>query len=383
MKLVFLYPNLTQKAGTERVLIDKVNYLADNCGYDIVLLTYEHGSHPIGYPISPMVKHIDFNIRFHLLYKQNRISRLLKKVKLTKTLQERYNSFIEEFRPDIVTTVTYYVEALRIVTNCPTKYKRILESHVDKNFLLNNDPTMKKDIITRMRLFFETWGVNHYATKFDLLVALTTQDANNWAALLKTTIITNMIHINLNRKYSDLKNKRIIFAGRYSKEKGISDLYRIWELVFQKHPDWHLDLYGSGPLQNILKDKAKELNMNIHVNDSTDNIFDKYQESSIFVLCSIFEAFGLVIPEAMSCKLPVVSFDCPFGPRQIIINGKNGFLIPKRDIQLFATRINDLIESEELRKKMGEEAVLTAQRFSAEQIIPQWTNLYENLCLTS
>lgn len=381
MKLVFVYPNLTQKAGTERVIIDKVNYLAEKHGYEIALLTYEHGSHPIGYPISPKVIHIDFNIRFHLLYKYNRISRLVKKVKQIKTLQKQYNAFIEEFCPDIVTTVTYYVEALRIVSKCPTKYKRILESHVDRNFLLSNDPTTKKDIITRMRLLYESWGVNHYAKKFDLLVALTQQDADNWSKFLKTTVITNMIHTNVNRKYSDLKNKRIIFAGRYSKEKGLSELYKIWELVYQDHSDWHLDLYGSGPLHDTLEAKAKELNMNIHVNESSNNIFEKYQESSIFVLCSVFEAFGLVIPEAMSCRLPVVSFDCPFGPRQIITDGKDGFLIPNRDVHLFATRLFELIESEELRKNMGEEAVLTAQRFSAEHIIPQWTSLYEKLRL--
>lgn len=383
MRLVFVYPNLTQKAGTERVIIDKVNYLAEKHGYEIVLLTYEHGGHPIGFPISPKVKHIDLYIRYHILYKFNRISRLFKIIGLNKKLQKRYNAFIMDFRPDIVTTVTYYVEALRIVSKCPARYKRVLESHVDRRFLLCNDPTTRKDIITKTRLIYESWRVNLYARKFDILVALTQQDANNWARTLKTTVITNMTHTNKKGTYSELKNKRVIFAGRYSKEKGILDLYKIWKIVYQKHPDWQLDLYGSGPLRKTLETKARELNMNINVNESTDNIFEKYRESSIFVLCSVFEAFGLVIPEAMSCGLPVVSFDCPFGPSHIITDTKDGFLIPNRDITLFAQRICDLIESKELRLKIGQEAIITAKRYAPELIIRQWNDLYKNLTLNT
>ena len=380
MKLVFLYPNLTQKAGTERVCIDKLNYLADHAGYDIVILTYEQGCHPIGFPVSSKIKHIDFNIRFHSLYKTNRLLRLYRKKKLEIILQKCYNSFIKDFSPDIVATVTYYIESLRVIVKCPYKSIRILESHVDKRFLLNNDPTTKKDIVTRLRLLYESWGVNHFSKKFDILVALNQQDADDWAKHLKTTVITNMVHINNNGINSSLKNKRVIFAGRYSMEKGIFDLYKIWEIVYQKHPDWRLDLYGSGPLHDILEAKAKELDINIFVNKSTDNIFEKYRESSIFTLCSVFEAFGLVIPEAMSCGLPVVSFDCPFGPQQIITDGKDGFLVPNRDIRLFANRICNLIESEELRKKIGQEAVQTAKRYAPEKIIQQWMNLYQNLC---
>ena len=379
MKLLFIYPNLTQKAGTERVLIDKLNYLSNNTSYEIVLLTYEQGYHPIGFPVSPHIKHIDLNICFHRLYKYNRIVRFYKKKQLERVLQEKYNTLVKKFRPDIVTTFTYYVEAMRIVACCPVDCVRILESHVDKRFLLFNDPMAKHNMVTRLRLLYESWGVNHYAKKFDILVALTQKDAENWSNLVKTTVITNMVHIYKNEIVSCLKNKSVIFAGRYSNEKGIFDLYKIWEIVYKKHPDWHLNLYGEGPLRDILDAKAGQLNINIHVNESTDNIFEKYRDSSIFVLCSIFEAFGLVIPEAMSCGIPVVSFDCPFGPRHIITNGKDGFLIPNRNIKMFADRICELIESEELRKKIGKEAILTAKRYEPEIIIQQWINLYQSL----
>lgn len=379
MKLVFLYPNLTEKAGTERVIIDKANYLAEHTDYEIIIITYEHGSHPIAYPISSKIKHIDLNICFYQLYNYNRIIRFFGKKRKKNLLQKKYNETIKHFQPNIVTTVTYYRDALEIVAKCPYSYTKILESHVDKNFLLINDPTNGRDIFTRLRLYYEMKGVEYYSKKFDLLVALNQHDAKNWSKNLNTTIITNMVNINKRAEHSSLKEKRVIFAGRYAKEKGLLELFKIWTLVYQKHPDWHLCLYGQGPMHNTLINEAKRLNANITVNAPSENIFEEYRNSTIFVLCSVFETFGLVIPEAMSCGLPVVSFDCPFGPRHIISDGKDGFLIPNRDIQAFSDCICNLIESEQLRHKIGQEAIMSAYRYSEEKIIPQWVELYEGL----
>lgn len=379
-KIVFLYPNLTELAGTERVLIDKANYLAEYADYDIAILTYEHGTHPIAYPISTKIKHIDLNICFYQLYRHNRLTRLAKLIQLKRLLQKRYNSFINDFQPDIVTTFTYYIDALRIVAKCPSNYVRILESHVDKSFLLDKDPTASRDYITRLRLWYESTGVDHYAKQFDILVALTQHDADNWARYLNTTIITNMINTKKAKSLCQLENKRVIFAGRYAPEKGIYELFKIWEIVNRKHPDWHLDLYGSGPLHDELEAMSKHKDINIHINKPVSDIYQEYSRCSIFVLCSVYETFGLVLAEAMSCGLPVVSFDSPFGPRQIITDGVDGFLIPNRDIQLFASRICELIESKFLRKKMGIAAIKSSKRFDSEHIIPKWIELYDCLC---
>ena len=379
MKLVFLYPNLTLKAGTERVIIDRANHLAEHTDFEIAILTYEHGAHSLAYPISSKIKYQDLNICFHQLYRYNCVIRFFKKLSRHRLPQKRYNDFISTFRPDIVTTVTYYREALKIVTRCPIKYIKILESHVDRRFLLINDPTAPKNFVTKLRLTYEMNGVNYYAKRFDHLVALTDTDANNWSKELNTTVITNMIHQSKKHYHSRLNNKRVIFAGRYAPEKGLFDLLKIWEIVFRKHPDWCLELYGEGPLYNDLIAEANRLNINVSVNKPVENIFEKYQEASIFVLSSVFESFGLVIPEAMSCGLPVVTFNSPFGPRHIITDGKDGFLIPNRNISLFASRICELIESELLRRKIGRAAIQSAERYSSEEIMPQWIRFYEYL----
>ena len=102
------------------------------------------------------------------------------------------------------------------------------------------------------------------------------------------------------------------------------------------------------------------------------DVFDRYLNSSMLLMSSLYEPFGLVLAEAMSCGLPVVAFDCPYGPADIIKNGIDGFLVENRNIGVFANRVCLLIEDEQLRKKMGKTGVQSAQRYKAENIMPLW-----------
>ena len=97
------------------------------------------------------------------------------------------------------------------------------------------------------------------------------------------------------------------------------------------------------------------------------------------MLTSIYEPFGLVMPEAMSCGLPVVAFDCPYGPANIISDGEDGFLIKNRDIQSFADHLCLLIEDEKLRCQMGQRGTASSQKYAADIIMPEWKALFESL----
>ena len=383
MKIVYVYPKFTTLAGTERVLIDKMNYFAGQEGYEVYSITHEQGNYPMSYKIAQQVKHVDLGLCYGPLFKYNSLVRIFKGMQYDKLLKSRYDELMQSLRPDIVIVTTYFNNLISIVGTCPVPYVRILESHIDKRYILNNDPRNQESVLRWLHTSFLMKSITRSASHFDLLVTLNDEDMKDWSEYVRTTVLPNVVHLNPTNKISDCTSKRVIFVGRYTEQKGIDDLFKVWQLVYQKHPDWHLDLYGEGHLMGKLLYEAKRLNIGIEVHKPDKDIFSRYLESSIFVLTSIFEPFGLVMPEAMSCGLPVVAFDCPYGPKEIIEDGKTGFLIPNRDITYYAEKVCDLIKSHELRKKMGEAAVVSSQRFSFDKIMPLWKDLFEKLTKSS
>ena len=118
---------------------------------------------------------------------------------------------------------------------------------------------------------------------------------------------------------------------------------------------------------------------NIFLKGYTYDIFSPLYKASIFTLTSLFEGLPLVIIEAMSCGVPVVSYACPCGPQDIIADGHDGFLVPVNNEKVLADRICRLIEDKELRKEMGKAARLKAEQYDIKNIIPMWMELFNQL----
>ena len=378
MKIVYFYPQLAHRAGTERILIDKMNYLAEKERYDIIMLTYEQANHEIAYPLSPKVRHVDLNVCFYPLYQYNRLTRFFKWKKKERLLRRRFNAFMTSERPDIVVSVTYYADVLSLVVQCPVKFVKVLESHIGLRYILNNDSDNRKNFIHWLVTIQKKHLLIKNAKKCDVIVALNKTDSDDWSRYLKSTIIPNMVHLNTSGLYSKHDSKRVIFAGRLCSQKAVFDLLKVWRLVNERHPDWQLDLYGEGEDKDRLMMEIAEMNANVQIYPPTDDIFKQFIDSSIFVLTSLNESFGLVIPEAMSCGLPVVSFEGD-GPCSIITDGVDGFLIKNRSIEDFADKVCLLMEDDNLRRTMGEAGIKSSQRYSAEKIMPMWKELFESL----
>lgn len=147
--------------------------------------------------------------------------------------------------------------------------------------------------------------------------------------------------------------------------KNYKSLINVWKIVTDKHSDWLLEIWGAGEEYKTLNQRIISLGLqnNIFLKGYTNDVSLKLAESSLFILSSIFEGFGLVIIEAMSCGVPVVSYACPCGPQDIIADGHDGFLVPVNDEKVLADRICRLIEDKELRKEMGKAARLKAEQY--------------------
>ena len=355
--------------GLERVLIEKMNYLADEEDYDIFTITYNQSTHPLPYPLNPKIVHRDLNICLHHQYRYHGLKKYYFKYKLQKLLIKRLQSEIEDIKPDII--VCSRIDLIGYVLKAKKGIPLIYESHCSSKWIEYEGPFWQ----------IKKYCYDRLVKKVQMIVALTEGDAAEWRKLTPNVcVIPNVVHLNHSNSYSNCTAKSVIFVGRFSKQKDVGSLLRIWTLVHQRQPDWTLHIYGGyGEEQTALHQEIKQMGANIIIHDATSDIMEKYKENSMLLLTSLYEPFGLVLPEAMSCGLPVVAFDCPYGPADIITHGVDGFLVRHRSIEDFADKVCLLMENQELRIKMGKAGIVSSQRYEASKIMPLWKGFFEQL----
>ena len=169
--------------------------------------------------------------------------------------------------------------------------------------------------------------------------------------------------------------------GRLFRQKNFISLIRIFRIVIDRHPDWELYIYGEGEERENLQNEINRLGLDkkVLLNGRTEDVGQALQGASIFALSSIYEGLPNVVIEAMSFGLPVVAYKCPTGPKDMLTDGCDGFLVDNGNEQVFADRICKLIESENLRKEMGANALAASKRYSPDLVIGEWMTLFRNL----
>ena len=220
--------------------------------------------------------------------------------------------------------------------------------------------------------------------RLDALAVLTESDLREYGELLgdgaRVEQIPNAV-TKLDGGVSDLSAKTVIAAGRLKRQKDFFRLVRAFAQVADRHPDWQLKICGDGPHRERLEKLIADLGLarNVMLAGPVRNIGEELAGASIYALSSRREGFPMVLLEAMSKGLPVVSFDCPTGPREIVRNGENGFLVPHQDVDALAAGMNRLIEDDDLRRRCGAGALATAERYSIEVIGARWEELLASL----
>ena len=224
--------------------------------------------------------------------------------------------------------------------------------------------------------------------RLDALVTLTEADRHaytDFLALAPTRLeaIPNALPAGP-KPNSSLDAPVIAAAGRMAKVKHYERLIAAFAKVNTAHPDWTLRLYGSGPELSRLRTVAADHNLgdSVAFMGRTNDIYAAFGQASIVALSSSFEGFGMTIIEAFACGVPVVSFDSPQGPREIITHGRDGLLVPPRDIDALADELCELITDPAKRRAMGAAAHQTAHRYNVSIIGPQWENLLTELLAT-
>ena len=380
MNIVYINKSMAQWGGVERVYCDKMNYLSKKHGYNITLITYEQGNHPIPYHLDDKIKVIDLDVRFFPLFKNNAIQRQILFLQKLRLLKSKLNKALKEINPDYVVLTTYELDKFPCILSLP--YRFIVESHIWMEEILQSKK--HNNILAKVISNFIDRRRISYMNNAQYLVTLTNADKENWKKYIDIPIavIPNMVTKGFNTisTYST-ESKRIICVGRLVPQKGFDYLMEAWNLIAKKYDSWEIEIFGDGDLKTTLNNKITEYNLSdsMKIHNPTDKIFDEYNNSSIYVLSSRFEGFPLVLLEAMSCGLPCVAFDCPHGPSDIITHGEDGLIVPLGDIRKLAEAIEWMITHREERLRMSNNARLKAQRYTAEAIMPQWVEFFEKI----
>lgn len=375
MKILYINDAWAIWGGLERVLIEKMNYLADDECYEIFTFTFNQGTHPLSYPLGPKVIHRDLNVQLHHQYRYHGFKKYYYKYKLQYLLIKRLRSGIKEVLPDII--VCPRIELLDYIFKVKGSIPLIYECHSSCKWIASE----KDSLLWRIKRYY----LKRQTKKVQMVVSLTEGDATEWRKFSNhVCVIPNVVHLNEGDTYSDCAAKSVIFVGRFSKQKDVGSLLAIWALVHRRHPDWSLHVYGGyGEVKDKFLTEIKQMDANIQVHEPTSDIIEKYKENSILLMTSFYEPFGLVLPEAMSCGLPVISFDCPYGPLDIITHDVDGFLVRKRNIEEFAEKVCQLIENQELRVRLGRSGIQSSKRYDVSFIIPRWKRLFEQLTINN
>ena len=361
----------------ERVLTIKANYLADILGYDVnIIITDDKGTRPY-FPISDKIKVIQLDINIDNLWQYPLWKRLFLYHLKMKEYKRRLDICLRHLRPDI--TISLLRREINFLNDIKDGSAKVGEIHFGRY-------KYREANFSFLPNFANKWITNRWMAQLDKkvkeldrFVVLTHEDASYWNELKNIDIIPNPITIS-NGAFSDNTQKRAIAVGRYTYQKGFDLLIKAWQIVNKHHPDWELNIYGSGDNQSY-SNLADSLGLKESVlcHGAVNNIRDEYINCSIFILSSRFEGFGLVLAEAMSVGLSSVAFACPCGPRDIIHNGKDGILCENGNIQELANGICRLIENENLRKQIGKNAAINIQRYKLDNIMEQWDRLFKEL----
>ncbi len=360
MKILYITPDITDSGGISRVVSLKTNYLVTHLNYEVSILSVNDSYPNCFYDFAPALKWFTIKKSKNSFFFRDYI-RFIKK---TIALEE----------PEII-IICDAVLWLFIPWFLKVKTPIIFETHFSIAFQKEKFNSFYSILRRKLILFWRSKTLK----KFDYVVFVSPQASKEWQ-LSNSKIIPNPLSFSVFDKAA-LTNKKAMAVCLNPYVKGLDRLLLIWSKLIKNHSDWTLDIYGNWAVNSEYLKLAQDLKLAENVNflEPIADIQNSYNQASIFLMTSRSEAFPMVLLEALTSGVPCIAYDCPSGPRAIIEQEINGFLIENGNSDAFVEKIELLIQNENLRIQMGINAQESVKKYEIEGIMKQWNNLFEDL----
>ena len=361
MKIIYCINGFYRPAGMERALAEKANWLVAH-GYDILIVTCEQNGREPAFPLDERIRREDIAIG----YEDNNGSSFADKLihYPAKTIRHKcaITALLKRENADVV--VSMFGNEADFLSGIQDGSRKVLEVHFSRFKRLQYGRKGLWAFADRWRSRRDIRTVQRY----DRFVVLTEEDKGYWGNRANIRVIPNPRTFTLPEPAS-LQSHTVLAVGRYTHQKGFDLLLQAWNMIDTK--GWTLRIAGSGePLEN--------LPANVVTGLSTD-IIEEYRNAAFLVMSSRYEGLPMVLLEAQAAGLPIVSFACKCGPRDVITDGVDGILVPEGDIEGLANGMKRLMTDESLRHDMGAAAFRHSERFDKEKIMMQWEKLFHEL----
>ena len=375
MKIVYCIQSTHNSGGMERVLTRKVNYLAQ-AGHEVSIITFDQQGRKPFFELHPKINCYDLSIPYKKHQKPgllNRLALYARLPRLRRLHRSRLEQLLLKLRADIV--VSMLNEEAYFLPSMQDGSKKVLEFHFSKYSGLQD---LRKGI-WRLIDGWRKKKEERLARSFDRFIVLTHEDATLWGSLPNLRVIPNPLPF-YSDSPSDCSAHQLLAMGRYDEQKHFDLLIDLWAQLAPEYPDWRLVIAGDGKLRPELTAQVERLGLkSVELMRPTHQVQELYRASSIYTMTSRYEGLPMVLIEAQQMGLPIVSFACPCGPRDVITDGVDGYLLEVGDHEGFIQALHRLMDSEAERQRMGAAARIASERYDLEHIMKSWLALFDEL----
>ncbi len=389
MRILFCVNTIGLCGGIERVTIVKANALAQICdeqGMPInkvgIVYSDKFDFPKTVHPLCPSVSTFDTEADVWHDWGYTGIKKYTEPIRKMQKHKKGLQRVVNVFRPDILISVGLHEKFILPSLNSTWPMVRVREIHTNSQYRIYTwGDDLKGKLYTKLFEFLD-YRINCH--RYDMTYLLTKEDKEeNFKDDSHFRWMWNPLSFPIDRSSNNAAKRShvIIASGRMVGHKDFGALIRAWSLLKERRGDWKLRFLGDGIDLFMHQKEAKDLGVeeSVEFPGYSSDVAGEMRNASIFAMTSLFEGFGLVIVEAMSCRLPVVSFDTKYGPRDIIRDGVDGFLVENRDEKIMAERLYQLMMDEELREKMAANAEQRATDFDVNVIAQKWMVEYQSL----